>query len=62
MTWRQKHQKHIAQAQSAECVPADEFGLIMDGYTQSSVDAIVKAFDISRHKFAVDIGGKKNDC
>ena len=52
----------MAPTQSAESISADDFGLIMDGYTQSSVDAIIKAFDLSRHKVAVDIGGKSMGC
>ena len=37
---------------------AEGFGLVMDAYTSTCVDAIVNAFDLSHHKIVVDLGGK----
>ena len=46
-----------------KCLPkehfsAEGFGLVMDAYTNTCVDAILNAFDLSCLKAAVDLGGK----
>ena len=41
-----------------EHLSAETFGLLMDAFTNTCVDAIVNAFDLSCHKAAVDLGGE----
>ena len=45
---RQLSQEHF----SAEC-----FGLVMDAYTSTCIDALINAFDLSQHKIVVDLEG-----
>ena len=54
--WQRKKQESMSLG--VDTLSADHFGYVMDGFTQTCVDAIVDAFDFSHHKVAIDIGGK----
>ena len=47
----------IKNIKKVDNLSAHHFGYVMDGFTQTCVDAIVDAFDLSQHKVAIDIGG-----
>ena len=48
----------LQKSLSTEHFSAEGFGLVMDAYTSTCIDALTNAFDLSQHDVVVDLGGK----